>query len=368
LLVHILTKGFNSPNGASFLFPLLHHRKYLQEIGIKFQLFYQDSSKLKECDIVILESKYYSQRWSIEKNRILEEIKSYKTSSNKVFYFDINDSAGWPHASALPYVDGYFKNQLFKDKTLYTKPLYGHRLYTDYYYRQYQIEDQIPIIQETIPLNDISKLSIGWNSGLGNYSYSGPYLTHFYRYFPWSIFIRYSTNFHSPETIRPRNVSCRMGTQYARHSVAWQRLQIQALLQPYMAIQKVTRRAYYRELKQSKYVISPFGLGEITLKDFETFMAGAVLVKPSLDTMETWPDFYQANKTYVPFKWDLSDLSDLIEKMIANPSLYQDIAKQGQDLYRQYTVGFDAAEYFAHHFTKLLSFNAKENNVTEYLA
>ena len=39
-------------------------------------------------------------------------------------------------------------------------------------------------------------------------------------------------------------------------------------------------------------MVSPFGFGEITLKDFETFLSGSVLVKPNMSHMETYPNFY----------------------------------------------------------------------------
>ena len=59
--------------------------------------------------------------------------------------------------------------------------------------------------------------------------------------------------------------------------------------------------------------VVPFGYGEITLKDFESFMNGCILAKPSLNHMDTWPDFYIEDKTYIPFSWDLLDIIEKIE-------------------------------------------------------
>ena len=39
-----------------------------------------------------------------------------------------------------------------------------------------------------------------------------------------------------------------------------------------------------------------FWLWEITLKDFESFMNGCILAKPSLNHMNTWPEFYMKIK------------------------------------------------------------------------
>jgi hypothetical protein len=68
------------------------------------------------------------------------------------------------------------------------------------------------------------------------------------------------------------------------------------------------RDQYLAELRRSRLVVSPFGWGEICFRDFEAILAGALLVKPSMRHLETWPDVYRAHETYVPVRWDWSDL------------------------------------------------------------
>ena len=52
------------------------------------------------------------------------------------------------------------------------------------------------------------------------------------------------------------------------------------------------------------------------LKDFEVFITGGLLFKPSLEHMETWPPFFVKDKeTYIPYKWDLSDFSSRLESL-----------------------------------------------------
>ena len=62
-----------------------------------------------------------------------------------------------------------------------------------------------------------------------------------------------------------------------------------------------------KELRQSKVVLSPFGRGEITLKDFEVFLTGGMLLKPSMEHMDTWPNFYTDGVTYQSHNCDLEE-------------------------------------------------------------
>ena len=80
----------------------------------------------------------------------------------------------------------------------------------------------------------------------------------------------------------------------------------------------------------TKVVISAFGLGEITLKDFETFLTGGMLMKPDMSHMETWPNFYENNITYVPFRWDFKDLHDVIESILGDEDLLSEISNESQ--------------------------------------
>ena len=58
---------------------------------------------------------------------------------------------------------------------------------------------------------------------------------------------------------------------------------------------KINRSNYFRELANSLISVSPFGLGEITLKDFESFISGSILFKPNMNHMETFPNIYVDN-------------------------------------------------------------------------
>ena len=71
---------------------------------------------------------------------------------------------------------------------------------------------------------------------------------------------------------------------------------------------KVNYKKYRNLLKNANVILSPFGWGEICFRDREAFINGGVLLKPDMSHIETFPDFYKKNLTYIPCNWDLSDL------------------------------------------------------------
>jgi hypothetical protein len=110
-----------------------------------------------------------------------------------------------------------------------------------------------------------------------------------------------------------------------------------------------------KELQSSKVVLSPFGWGEITLKDFEVFLTGGMLLKPSLNHLKTWPNFFEKDVTYLSHEWDLSNVTERIDWAIENNSERLEIAEQGQQLYIEHTSGPNAAELFISHIKEVLS-------------
>lgn len=96
----------------------------------------------------------------------------------------------------------------------------------------------------------------------------------------------------------------------------------------------VDRKLYLQELRNSKICFSPFGYGEICWRDYEAIATGATLLKPDMSHISTKPDIYIPFETYVPVKWDMSDLDDKIQMLLENDELRQKIAKTAFDTIR----------------------------------
>lgn len=75
---------------------------------------------------------------------------------------------------------------------------------------------------------------------------------------------------------------------------------------------------YFRQIRSSKIVVSPWGHGEMTIRDYETLWAGAALIKPRTDFLTTAPDILVEGVTYTPCKPDWSDLEERIEEVLGN--------------------------------------------------
>lgn len=359
--INILTKGFVSPNACAFLFPIIINKKRLIDLGISFSIFYDISDKIYDCDLLILDSKYFSKLWyTYGDDEIIIRIAKLKNKIKAVLFFDTSDSTGWIQSQVIPYVTAYYKSQLLKDKNKYLENHYGNRIYTDYYHKKFGVDDEIPATNRKIEnKNDLNKLNISWNSGLANYSYLGPYLTFLYRYIPLEYLLRYpKTNYHN-NIKKVIDISCRMGIDYPRKTVCYQRKQIRKKLSSVLRTNKITRQKYLKELKNSKIVVSPFGLGEITLKDFETFLSGAILLKPDMSHMETYPNFYNDDveldyKTIISHDWDLSNLEFVIDSILDDYNSWREVGRNGQEKYHYYVGHRDGYEEFCHYFRDII--------------
>ncbi len=100
----------------------------------------------------------------------------------------------------------------------------------------------------------------------------------------------------------------------------------------------IKKRAYLRELAQSKICFSPFGYGEVCWRDFESVYAGALLIKPDMDHIETAPNLFVPNETYLPLRWNFEDLSEVISGALADPGMRLRIVESAYDVVRSYAI------------------------------
>ncbi|MCF8354375.1 MAG: hypothetical protein K9H48_07970 [Melioribacteraceae bacterium] len=86
------------------------------------------------------------------------------------------------------------------------------------------------------------------------------------------------------------------------------------------------RDRYLELMKQSKVCVSPWGLGEICFRDFEAISNGAILIKPDMSYLETWPNIFIPYKTYIPCNYDFSDLEEVVTNALNKYDKYKVIA------------------------------------------
>lgn len=354
--VHVLTPGYWSANSQSFLNPLLINRRLLRHSGIDLAFFSSISDSIVECDYLLIDSKFFKPYWAGRSKEALEIIERLSQEITTVLWFHTGDSAGalGNYAkSILPFVKAFFKSQVYADKTLYQTPLYGNRLYTDFYHRHIGINDEtVPELDSILDSEELSKIQVSWNIGFARcFNFYGEYIASLYNRFPSTLLLSISPMFHEVSKRRTRDTYTRMGLNFPRETVGYQRAQLALLMgkQP-----RVSRAQYYKEMKQSKVVVSPFGWGEINNRDFEAFIYGCLLLKPSMDHLETYPNFFIERETYISYKWDLSDMKDVIEDAVHHYKQYREIAHTAQQRYVDIVFSRTGRENFVRYFFSLL--------------
>lgn len=96
---------------------------------------------------------------------------------------------------------------------------------------------------------------------------------------------------------------------------------------------RMLRKGKYRAtIRDSRTVLSPWGWGETTHRDFEAMLLGAVVIKPDMSHVKTWPDLFVPDETYLPCKPDFSDASAKIKQVVDNWSDFLLMRKRARAL------------------------------------
>jgi len=354
--VHVLHDASYTRNGEAFVFPLRFNRRRLADRGVRLT-FSTDTGAPFECDVLCVSSRCFRTWWTATGgDAVLEWLGRARRTTRTVLWFDVSDSTGTTQFRVLPAVDGYVKNQLLKDRSLYQASFYGMRITTDFYHRHFGVRDEIPQephLAEAPDVSQIGKVRVGWNYGMANYGPRGAQLG--------SLWHRaaglprwYARRWYRPDARRPIPCSLRVGHAYARQTVAFPRQRLLELTRGRLRAARLPRAQYFRELRLSVVAISPFGFGEVCYRDFEAVTAGAAVMKQDMSHVDTWPDLW-ARDMYVPFAWDFSNFDDTLQQVFDQPDRMADIASRAQDQYRRLLDTEDGHQEFCSRFLAAVS-------------
>ncbi len=356
--LHLLAGPPATQNVRAFLAPILANRNRLRQRGIEIKHFAASAADLYDCDVLALCNTFWPGPWQARREEALELLAEMAERAARLIYFDRSSPPGSINTDVLPAVARYYKMALYRDRSLYGQRHYGLRLFTDYYHRNYGVVDPEPSCSNAIDDTATKKLRLSWNTGLANYSLLGPRLSVFHEHLPLRFWLRPPTRFHQPSASRKIPLSCRMGLSYERQTVAYQRQQMASLLAAFRRTDRLSKTAYFREMRNSRIVVSPFGNNEINYKDFEAYICGALLLKPDMSHLETYPDFFRPGETFVSHSWALDDVVDKVDEMLANYERYLPIARAGQAIYRHYVASPQGDEEFADRFAAQMAEDA----------
>jgi hypothetical protein len=329
--------------------PFVAYRSELKErLGvISLHLLLQDVLRapklLQSFDVILLKISFRTPRDEV--NRIVRQIRN-AAGDRPIVYFDGDDDIciQWPEI--LPYVDLYVKKHVFSDRSGYLKKYVGKTNLTDYVHRQYgySFADNIHA-QESGPVEagQISKIMVGGNIALD------------------SNIMQLFAKMRSAPQDSPKNVDVMFRgnvpkdwLQYLRKDIEPSLVRLQESYQVIVPQKRVSREEYYSEMLNSKICLSPFGFGEICWRDFEAVLCGCLLVKPDMSHIETAPNIFRAYETYVPVRWDYSDVHERCSYYLTHAEERQRIVAAASDALSDYYDKCRFVDFFSEMLERIL--------------
>jgi hypothetical protein len=366
--IHILLARRFPVYGHSAFYPLVKWRNEFFKKTISFRFFRNHLHKrLLDCDCLIIDWRYidliqkgrYQPKGSDAKDIafVRELLRKASSSGVRTVLYDSSDAAGTRAFSVLPHVDVWLKKQLFKDVETYTESVRENQYMS-------WLPDQIGEVPKyrgkTVAKSDVKKLRLGWNIGMSDY-----------RYFPEFVYrLRLGTSNYFPQHYRMLRTMAPLGGgrpyifsyrgslkgnkryAFSRRALLNELEQSKGRLAgDYILGGKTSKNEYLNELRSSKVGISPFGWGEICYRDFEIIQNGALLVKPSVEHLQTWPDLFVSGETYVPIDWEYASLVETLNYIEKNLDEFRPVAKRAQDVFLHHQMDHQG---FIEHFREQL--------------
>lgn len=310
--------------------------KLLKEYQIRMH-FRKDLPKDK-YDVVIVLSRFASEMDKSEKLSMLQLLRKYTST---LLWFSERDSAGFTEFEVLPYVDRYLSKHLYRDMDLYNNPLYYNRKFVDYYAQKFSLK------RETYEKNELlsdyaeyaDKIDLWWNIAYNNVGMVPRWKWLANTYFYQDNYIFEEPAIHNSDRHKDFDLHALFVTKDQRGHIDFHRKYARKVIAGFEGIrlpeihQRIPESKYMDLIRRSKCVFSPFGWGEICYRDFIAFLAGGCLLKPNVEDIHTWPQVLVANETYVPLRWDLSDLEEKLFYYLRHQEERETIALNG---YRAY--------------------------------
>jgi len=363
-----------------------NNKNQIKEKGIKIRflnylnLDYSKLSNIVTVDYRILSNLgIYNANVKSPNHLIIAFLKKLRKFADYIILFDNKDSADIQF-EVLPYVDKYLKKNLYKDRSLYLKVLYGYRIHADYYARNYNLDkysffepgsysnyirnvniDNEKEHEKQIKLykDNEKKIYLSWNLAFSDYREQSILKNPFFLYFSKKNII----NYYRPSSSRRIQLSGNFKFDYETELISFQRKKMLKFLiehyrsNPHVSLGGVPKKEYLKILRSSKAIVSPFGWGEVCYRDFEAFIAGAALIKPDMDHLDTWPNLYKMNKTYMPLSWKIEDWKSEFDNILSDEKNLLEVAQNGQEEYKKLWTK-EGNEEFCERFIKLVSPNS----------
>jgi glycosyltransferase involved in cell wall biosynthesis len=352
------TKGF----GHGSMAPFTYYKKELEKrFNITSTEIISDCLKQKIRNIKNFDGDliFISVPWDFGRFGVLDFFKeaSRNKKKAKLVFFDYGDGNESRFWDSMPYIDLYLKQYLYRDMNKYQKNFIGASEFVEYLVKIGQVEESIEsevwtnLFQAQLSPEYYNKVILGWNFGLwkrmlyladGSASKVLWYHDKLHkRAMTLCRRAKDAVQYKKSGNYRPIDVYCRAtlyGGWTKQHRVRTIELlnELPDKFNIISSTKKVGFSEYYREMESSKIFVSPSGWCEYTPKDYEAMLMGALLIKPSVEHIDTEPDVCFPNLTYVPVKWDMSDLKEKCVYYLENPEERKKITDNAQKTISEY--------------------------------
>lgn len=313
-------RGYAGMHVAGFLY---YRRQLRRRLAIESALVvYAAPEELRrrlcdsQADVAIVIADW---RTPVETLRETYEAARRANHRRKLVHFDTVDQTSTPHFGILPVVDVYLKSKLLSPLEKYATTFEGGYIVTDHFRRVCGWDLDGWHFGSIPDAACLDKIALGWNFAVSRHCRR---LLQLNRLLP----VRYesrSIDIHARITPSLRNAR---GWYERSREFAAQAIEPLRKRHRVTPVSRVSRWSYLAELRQSKLVFSPFGWGEVCLRDYQAVCCGCVLAKPDMSHLRTNPDIFIPHVTYVPVKWDLSNLEEVCDRCLRDEQFARSIA------------------------------------------
>ena len=73
-----------------------------------------------------------------------------------------------------------------------------------------------------------------------------------------------------------------------------------------------------------------------------------------MSLVETWPNYYIKNKSYVSFNWNMEDFNDCINNILNQNKKIKEISDYGREIYTKFNMKKESKNFFVERFAEIL--------------
>lgn len=334
-------KGKGDPIAHAQIQPFYDNRRTLKnELGLVFRHIHANTfAEIEKVFGQSLEAELFFVRpsWQedpFEAERVMQKARSLYPDS-KIFLIDPFDQTSSRFFNVLPYVDRLLKFQCLADPKLYRKDYIGGSLMTDKLARELGYELNGWHVGSTVPDGYESRIVPSWFA-------LSPQLKRriLTPKMPWQRqAIRKDLDVFCHVSVGKRD-NLEWYGQYRKAAIdTLERLSTGykvSLSADYFGEPRVSTKQYHTLMGRSRIAFSPLGWGEITARGYEAILHGCLLIQPRVDHVLTSPNIFIPNETYIPVKWDYSDLEDKIKECLKHPDQVNRIIQNARKVFFDY--------------------------------